>query len=131
MENIDRNILYEQFQEKFPLEKLKDLPLDKYSNLDKDDSFCYWLERRTIKLGSVSGGSSYKFGIYKYKNRPKKDSHKIQSDDEYAWYSKYGKATAFEAYQYVIDAVVKIATSARNGNFEVIDDIKEFGDIIK
>ena len=40
--------------------------LDKYTNLNKDDSFCYWLESRTYELGSFWGGSSYKFLIYRY-----------------------------------------------------------------
>ena len=28
------------------------------------DSFCYWLETKTRELGSISGGSASKFGIY-------------------------------------------------------------------
>lgn len=68
MNNIKQRALYKTFQEKFPLETLKDMPLEKYTNLNKDDSFCYWLESKTRDLGSIAGGSSYKFGIYKYQN---------------------------------------------------------------
>jgi hypothetical protein len=39
-----RRELYKQFQEAFPLEYLKEMPLEKYTNLhevDLVDTFCY------------------------------------------------------------------------------------------
>ena len=57
--------LYNEFQSKFPLEKLKNLKLEEYTNLNREDSFCYWLETKTESLGSIWGGSAYKFGIFK------------------------------------------------------------------
>ena len=131
MEGIDRRLLYKQFQGEFPIEYLKKMPLDRYTNLNRSDSFCYWLESETYKLGSIWGGSSYKFGIYKYKNRPNEEDPRIQSDDNYAWYAKYNKATAKEAYHLVRDAVVSIAEYARNGDLESIDKIDTLGDTFK
>lgn len=131
MNNNKQRVLYKTFQEKFPLETLKDMPLEKYTNLNKDDSFCYWLESKTRDLGSIAGGSSYKFGIYKYQNKPLESDARIQSDDEYAWYAKYGTSTAQETYNHVLDAIIKIATYARNGDFESIDNIHELGDTTK
>ena len=64
MADIDRRELYKQFQDAFPIESLKEMTLEKYTNLNRDDSFCYWLESRTYTLGSFWGGSSFKFGIY-------------------------------------------------------------------
>lgn len=40
----DRKILYKQFQEAFPIESLKDMTLEEYTNLEKSNSFCYWLK---------------------------------------------------------------------------------------
>lgn len=131
MESIDRRLLYQQFQEAFPIEYLKEMPLDKYTNLNRADSFCYWLESETYKLGSIWGGSSYKFGIYKYNKRPNEADSRIQSDDNYAWYAKYNKGTAEEAYLLVRDAVVSIAEYARNGDLESIDEINTLGDTFK
>ncbi len=64
MEN--KRKLLNDFLEAFPLETLSEMPLEKYTNLNRSDSFCYWVESRTSELGSIWGGSSYKFGIYQY-----------------------------------------------------------------
>lgn len=64
----ERRELYKQFQEAFPIEYLKEMPLEKYTNLknvDGEESFCYGVETKTRDLGSIKGGTSYKFGIYK------------------------------------------------------------------
>ena len=84
------------------------MPLEDYTNLNKENSFCYWLESRTSDLGSIWGGSSYKFGIYRYKNKPSATDNRILCDDQYAWYAKYGKATAQEAYKLVLKAVKEV-----------------------
>jgi len=112
--------LYQSFQKEFPLETLKDMPLDKYTNLNKEDSFCYWLESRTYDLGSFWGGSSYKFLIYRYNKRPAEGDPRVTYDDKYAWYSNLGKATAEEAYNVVRDEIVKVATLANDGDFEAV-----------
>ena len=119
--------LYQAFQQAFPLESLKDMPLDKYTNLNKDDSFCYWLESRTYDLGSFWGGSSYKFLIYRYNKRPAEGDPRVISDEQYAWYSNLGKDTAEEAYKIVLDEIVKIAELAKAGDFETIDGRDRLG----
>lgn len=129
MESSERKLLYQQFQEAFPIESLKEMPIEKYTNLNKEDSFCYWLESKTYNLGSMWGGSSFKFGIYRYVNRP--TVAMMQSDEQYAWYRKYNKSNALDAYSYVRDAIVSIAEHARNGELETIDEIDAFGDVLK
>ena len=131
MADIDKNLIYLQFLEAFPFESLKDMPLEKYTNLNKDDSFCYWLESRTYHLGSIWGGSSYKFGIYKYNRKPNSDDHRIQFDDTYAWYSKYNKESAEEAYSLVRDTIIKIAEFASRNDLDSIDKIDTLGDVFK
>ena len=131
MGTIERRSLYNSFLERFPLESLSKMPLDVYTNLNKEDSFCYWLESKTYHLGSIWGGSSYKFGIYKYKKQPSSPNTRIQWDDTYAWYTKYGKDTATEAYKVVLDSVIKIANLARAHEFESIDYINTLGNTVK
>lgn len=126
----DKRKLLSDFLVAFPLETLQEMPLDKYTNLNKSDSFCYWLESRTQELGSIWGGSSYKFGIYKYNEKPKGKSVGVMLDDTYAWYAKNGN-TAEEAYTLVRRVIVKIANSAKNGEFEAIDNVTTFGDVFK
>lgn len=123
--------MYQQFQDTFPLERLADMPLEDYTNLNKENSFCYWLESRTSDLGSIWGGSSYKFGIYRYKNKPSATDNRILCDDQYAWYAKYGKATAQEAYKLVLEAVKEVANAAKEHNLEAIDNIDTLGDTVK
>lgn len=107
------------------------MPLEDYTNLNKENSFCYWLESRTSDLGSIWGGSSYKFGIYRYKNKPSATDNRILCDDQYAWYAKYGKATAQEAYKLVLKAVKEVANAAKEHNLEAIDNIDTLGDTVK
>ena len=126
-----RKKLLTDFLAAFPLEKLQYLTLEQYTNLNKKDSFCYWLESRTDKLGSIWGGSSYKFGIYEYKNKPNTADSRITSDEQYAWYTKNGKATAQEAFEVVKNAIINIATKAHANKFEDIDTITELGDAYK
>lgn len=129
--NERRKKLLADFLATFPIDTLQDMTLEQYTNLKKEDSFCYWLESRTYELGSIWGGSSYKFGIYEYQNKPNAADPRITSNEQYAWYTKYGKTNAQEAFNVVKDAIVKIASNANNGNFEAIDSITEFGEAYK
>lgn len=108
----DRRQLYNDFLKAFPVESLKDMTLEQYTDLKKDNSFCYWLEAKTSELGSIWGGSSYKFGVYEYQKRPKINDSRVISDEKYAWYSKYHKVTVQEAYDVVREAIIKIALYA-------------------
>ena len=114
MNPIDRRTLYEEFLKTFPIDYLKEMPLEKYTNLNKEDSFCYWLEFKTKELASIKGGASSKFGIYRYNKRPK-ENNLIQTDESYAWYRRYNKTSAEEAYNVVRDSIVSVAEHAKRG----------------
>lgn len=129
MTTAERIQRYNSFQEQFPIEKLEEMTLEEYTNLDRSDSFCYWIESRTGSLGSFWGGSSFKFGIYRYKNRP--SDTRVVSDDKYAWYRLLKAETAQDAFYRIREIIVAIAYAARNGNFEKIDEIKELGNSYK
>lgn len=129
MTTAERIQRYNSFQERFPIEKLEEMTLEEYTNLDRSDSFCYWIESRTGSLGSFWGGSSFKFGIYRYRNRP--SDTRVVSDDKYAWYKLLESETAQDAFYRIREIIVAIAYAARNGNFEKIDEIKELGNSYK
>lgn len=131
MSAIDpRHKLYVDFISEFPLESLKDMPLEKYTNLNRSDSFCYWVESKTYGLGSIWGGTSYKFGIYRYAKRPDNPSI-IVTDDEYAWYKWYNVSNRNEAYQITLNSVVQIAQLASEGNFAEIDKDTTLGEAFR
>lgn len=120
--------LQSDFIKRFPLESLKEISIEQYTNLNRSDSFCYWLESITTELGSIWGGSSYKFGIYKYDNEPQ--SQKDCKDDEYAWHAKFGndRHSAFEAVRH---GLYEIATAAAKSDFEAVESNSTFGDACK
>jgi hypothetical protein len=121
-ESTDLYQLKEAFLQEWPLSRIKGLTLDEYTNLDKT-SFCYWLEAKTTDLGSIWGGSAYKFGIYKRKDTDTttKVDHR-STDGEYAWFSKYGQ-TKVEAFEKVRSLLVEIIINAQNNTIENIDEI--------
>ncbi len=115
------NQLYTSFQTQFPIEKLKSLTLEEYTNLDRDNSFCYWLETKTESLGSIWGGSAYKFGIFRIAGDIK-PSNKAKNDGVYAWYAKYGD-DAKTAYSAILKNIIAVAEAAQSHNFQLIDSI--------
>ena len=128
-----RDYLYNQFLLVFPIESLNEMPLNRYTNLKGTTSyksFCYWIESILRYLGSIRGGTSYKFGIYRYAKKPNNTSV-VVSDDEYAWYKKYNAPNRNEAYKIVLNTVIKIAELANEGRFSEIDNITELGDAVK
>ena len=113
--------LYEEFNQRFPIEKLQSITLEEYTNLG-GDYFCNWVERKVRKLGSIQGSPSFKFGIYKYKKTPKVRPGQMH-DEEYAWLSKFGEKRD-DVYLNVREELVQIAQAARSGNFEIVDNSK-------
>ena len=106
------------------------MTLDQYAERDeKRDSFCFWLESKTFELGSIWGGSAYKFQIYRCRTAPNPRTGQL-SGEGYAWNSKHGK-DAEEVFEKVRKAVCKIANYADEGNFKAIDEIDVFGGVCK
>jgi 5-methylcytosine-specific restriction endonuclease McrBC GTP-binding regulatory subunit McrB len=61
------------------LDKVKSMQLNEYTNLEKENSFTYWLESKTDKVLGIWGGSSYKFGVFKRDpNAKQKEEFKIR-----------------------------------------------------
>lgn len=124
----EKDKIYEEFNNEFPLERVRNLTLEEYTNTERSNSFCYWVEKKTEKLGSIWGGSAYKFGIFKIGGKIKGRNGTL-SDNEYAWYSKYGKDRQ-EAYENIHSNIIKIIEASQKGHFEEIDLI-DLGDAYK
>lgn len=121
--------LKEKFLQRFPMESLRNMPIEKYTNLNRNDSFCYWLESETYRLGSIWGGSSLKFGIYQF-NKVPKENMPANHDKKYCWLSKYDCETSEEAYEIVRDKIATIAEKAAAGDLYGVDEV-DFGDVVK
>ncbi len=76
------------------------MPLERYAlggHEEWADSFCYWMEFKSLSLGSIRGGSSHKLIIYKHKDQPGWHFPKQFSDEHQAWEALRGEfLKAFE-----------------------------------
>lgn len=125
LDTIKSTALWNSFLGRWPLEKLESMTLSEYTRVIGDtkegDSFTYWLESKTEDIGSIWGGSSFKFGIYERGNRiPKTNSRGRIYGSEYAWYDKYG-ASPEMAFEAVKREVIKIATGSHSGQIDIIE----------
>ena len=122
--NFDNlNALWDKFLEKWPLSKLPTMTLEDYSKVGDSDTFTAWMEQRLDVLGSIWGGSAFKFGIYNRNNLVAKDpvGGRVYGD-AYAWMAKYG-ATPEEAFNKVRSLVIQVAKASSEGRFGDIDAI--------
>src|SRR5690606_29680862 len=90
----------------------------------------YWVEAITTDLGSIWGGSAYKFGIFKRRELESENyNDKRKTDGEYAWYGKYGDKKE-DVFETIKTTIIKIAKSSKTNNLEAIDKI-DLGNALK
>ncbi|BEK06491.1 McrB family protein [Campylobacter jejuni] len=140
MWNLDEKKLQEMldgflnFQEVWTLEKVKNMTLEEYTNIKKDnpnrDDFTFWIESKLDNLGSIWGGSAFKFGIYRRNDESQKESSsgRLYSQN-YAWIAKYGN-NENEAFNNIKEKIIQIIQASQDNNLKTIEKI-DFGDTIK
>lgn len=140
MWNLDEKKLQEildgflNFQEVWTLEKVKNMTLEEYTNIKKDnpnrDDFTFWIESKLDNLGSIWGGSAFKFGIYRRNDESQKESSsgRLYSQN-YAWIAKYGN-NENEAFNNIKEKIIQIIQASQDNNLKTIEKI-DFGDAIK
>ena len=131
MPNPDQlNATWDSFLAAWPLTSLDGMTLPRYSTAKDSDTLTAWLEQRLDTLGSIWGGSAFKFGIYNRDDRtPKEAKAGRVFGEEYAWYGKYGE-TPEKAFDSVKALVIKAAHAAAEGRYGDIDGI-DLGDAFK
>ena len=84
------------------------MKLEEYTKAGNKDTFTYWIESKLDKIGSIWGGSAFKFGIFSRDNTDEKKSNNKRSyDSEYGWYTKDG-TTREEAFKSTKDKIIKL-----------------------
>lgn len=122
---------WDDFLARWPLENLEQMTLEEYTCAGSKDSFTYWIEAKLENLGSIWGGSAFKFGIYARKNtESKENNNRVTYSDIHGWYTMLGDS-AEEAFTKVKSCIIQVANFARTGQLEQIDRIKELGDTYK
>lgn len=105
----DLEQLREEFVQRFPKERLNELTLEQYA-LGTDasrESFCYWVEFGTKKLGHI-GGTAAKFGIWK-------------SKQGWRWNRMYESPE--DALSRIKKGLTALVEAAEQGRFDELDKI--------
>lgn len=120
------NALWDEFLTRWPIEGLRSMSMEDYSQAGSKDCFTYWLETRTEDLGSIWGGSAFKFGVYSRKDQSDKSGNSSSAQvfgPTHGWLTKYGATTeqAFERVRYLIADIAKAARECRLEAIESAD----------
>jgi hypothetical protein len=107
-----RRRLQSEFIQHFPPEQITTLTLEQYAlgHPTSMDSFCYWLEWKTRSLGSVSGGSTSKWGVWWDKKLGR-----------WRWNSLYSSAE--DALARLTGGVAALLEAVQKGQFDQLDQI--------
>lgn len=123
--------LWDEFLNTWPASRLKTMSLDEYIHAGSKDSFTYWIESRLDKMGSIWGGSAFKFSVFSRKDTKEKTSDtKLSYSDSHGWYSSLG-ATVDEAFETVRGYVAQVADLAAQGDVDGIEAFKHLGEAFK
>ena len=123
--------LWDAFLKVWPSSRLATMTLEEYTQAGSKNSFTYWIESRLDGMGSIWGGSAFKFGVFSRKDTEGKESDaKLSYSDTHGWYSSLG-STAEEAFDNVRGYVVQVAELAARGDLEGIEAFKQLGDAFK
>ncbi|GEM_PF-591718 len=115
--------LWHEFKKVWPVERSKMMTLSEYTNCGKKDTFTYWIESKLDKLGSIWGGSSFKFGIYSRNDKGQRENvgGRLYSDI-YGWMRKYGE-TEKEAFENVRLQILETIDAVQRNELERIDQV--------
>lgn len=123
--------LWDEFLRVWPASRLATMTLDEYSQAGSKDSFTYWIESRLDELGSIWGGSSFKFGVFSRKETEDKTSDaKLSYSNTHGWYSSLG-TTAEAAFEQVRGFVAQVADWAAKGDLDAIESFDHLGEAFK
>lgn len=113
--------IWTEFLQLWPVERVRTMTLREYHTLNDGSSFERCLESMTEKLGSIWGGSAFKFGIYQRGNMESigKNAHGYTYGEQYAWRSCLG-STPEEAFAAVKKNIVNIIDAVQSGNLDAV-----------
>lgn len=120
--------VWTEFLTNWPVEKVRSMTLEQYHKLNDSSCFQRCLESGATMLGSIWGGSAFKFGIYQRANRDesKQSGRRYTYGDVYAWLTKLG-ATPDEAFAAVKSAILSIIDAIRSRDLEGVQRVQNRG----
>ncbi|MDQ7001281.1 MAG: AAA family ATPase [Ghiorsea sp.] len=121
------NNKWDQFLEVWSVEKVQSMTLEQYTKTGDKSTFTWWLESGLGELGSIWGGSSFKFGVYsRADDEQKENSEKLRYNEKYAWLGKYGDTPEI-AFEKIKSEILKTIGAVQKGDLQAIDHI-DLGD---
>lgn len=123
MSELTLNQLWDDFLDRWPIENLPHLTIEEYTDTNNQNTFCYWVERKTYDIGSIQGSTSFKFGIFKpmaFIEQPDQRGKRFQNG--YSWYIKYGDNTT-NAFNAIKQNIIAVANASKAGNLQAIEEI--------
>lgn len=115
--------IWDAFLNEWPIERLRAMEISDYTAVGQSHTFTAWIESRLDKIGSIWGGSSFKFGIFSRKDKtPKPNNNSDSYSNDYGWYTKYG-STPEEAFTKVKSLVLQVAEASARGDYASIDAV--------
>lgn len=119
IEKLDR--IWTEFLELWPVEKVRVMTLEQYHTLNDPICFVRCLESMTEMLGSIWGGSAFKFGIYQRDNTdrigPNKSGHIY--GEAYGWRTRLGQ-TPEQAFAAVKKNILSIIDAVRRRDLDAV-----------
>ncbi|MEZ9141671.1 MULTISPECIES: AAA family ATPase [unclassified Shewanella] len=113
--------LWDRVLAEWPVDRIQNMTLEEYVSVGDKTTFTYWLETEARLLGSIKGGSSEKFGIYKRSNPSNNNNrNNYQHDNTYTWHTKYGD-NAQAAFVSMRQHIVDVITAVKAGDLDAID----------
>lgn len=123
--------LWDKFLNVWPPSRLDTMTLDEYTYAGSKDTFTYWIESRLDELGSIWGGSAFKFGVFSRKDTDdKKSDAKLSYSGAHGWYSSLG-SSAEDAFTQVRSQVAQVAALAARGDLDGIERFDHLGESYK
>ncbi|NOS90297.1 MAG: hypothetical protein HOP30_00090 [Cyclobacteriaceae bacterium] len=112
----------DEFLLAWPRERVESMTIEQYANLADHNSYCYWLEYRSEKIGAIGGISLHKFELWKPKDDKETKDNRYTSDGRYIWSTKNGK-TVNEAFFRIRQLILNIIDNSKDQNWTAIDSI--------
>ncbi|KJS08958.1 MAG: hypothetical protein VR73_03705 [Gammaproteobacteria bacterium BRH_c0] len=114
--------LWDQFLARWPAQKLAEMTLDEYTGIGDKDTFTYWLERKTLPIGSIAGGSSEKFGIYRRAGEAKDFRKHMANGDSHTWNKRFG-SDENSAFETIKGRILSVVAAVSAGNLDIIEEV--------
>jgi hypothetical protein len=111
-----------RFLASWNLERIKQMSVEDYADLQNPDSLCYWLEYETKDLGEIGGIRLHKFELWKTDPNKEFQDNRFRLENGFAWSTKHG-AHLDVAFQRVKGLVISIVEHSERREWEALDPL--------